>query len=82
MPVATLRGKFVWYELLTSDPNAAKTFYTALIGWGTKEWEGGEQPYTMWTTEDVPLGGVMLLPEEAKQMGAPPNWMAYVGTPA
>ena len=29
------RGRFVWYELLTSDPDAAMDFYTQIIGWGT-----------------------------------------------
>ena len=28
----TLQGRFVWYELLTSDPDAATGFYTELIG--------------------------------------------------
>ena len=27
-----LNGRFVWYELLTSDPDAAKAFYTDLLG--------------------------------------------------
>lgn len=75
------RGRFVWYELLTSDPDAAQGFYTELIGWHTSQWEGGEQPYTMWTNKDAPLGGVMTLPEEAKKAGAPPHWLAYIATP-
>ena len=72
------RGRFVWYDLMTDDPKAAQDFYTQLIGWGTQEWEGGERPYTMWTSKETPLGGVMELPEEAKAAGAPPHWMAYV----
>ena len=27
------------------------------------------------------VGGLMKLPDQAKQMGAPPHWMMYVGTP-
>ncbi|MCW8983720.1 MAG: VOC family protein [Thermoanaerobaculales bacterium] len=72
------RGRFVWYDLMTDDPKAAQDFYTQLIGWGTQEWEGGEQPYTMWTNKETPLGGVMELPEEAKAAGAPPHRTAYV----
>jgi predicted enzyme related to lactoylglutathione lyase len=72
------RGRFVWYDLMTDDPKAAKDFYSTLIGWGTQEWEGGDQPYTMWTNKQTPLGGVMELSEEAKAAGAPPHWMAYV----
>ena len=32
----SLLGRFVWYELLTSDPEAATRFYTELIGWGNR----------------------------------------------
>lgn len=75
------RGRFVWYELMTPDPAAAISFYTRLIGWGTQDFEGSDPPYTMFTREAGPLGGVMELPEEARQNGAPPHWIAYVGTP-
>ncbi len=75
------RGRFVWHDLMTSDPGAAQSFYTAIVGWGTDVWEGGETPYTMWTNAETAVGGVMQLPEEAKAMGAPPHWMAYVATP-
>ena len=71
-------GKFVWYDLMTVDPKAAQDFYGQLIGWGTQEYEGGDQPYTMWTNKEIPLGGVMELSEEAKAAGAPPHWMAYI----
>jgi predicted enzyme related to lactoylglutathione lyase len=72
------RGQFVWFDLMTSDPEAAVSFYTDLVGWGTQPWEGGDQPYTMWTNGEQPLGGVMEILVEAGQAGAPPNWMAYV----
>ncbi len=75
------RGKFIWYELLTTDVEAAKVYYSETIGWSTEAWEGGGSPYTMWIAEGGPIGGVMELPEEAKKMGAPPHWLAYVGTP-
>ncbi len=75
-------GRFVWYELLTSDPKAATGFYPKLTGWGTTQWEGMEKPYTMWTNGETPVGGIMALPEEAKKAGAPPHWLAYVSTPS
>lgn len=71
-------GRFVWYELMTSDPDAAQSFYTDVIGWGTSPFEGSPDPYTMWTVGEKPVGGVMETPEAAKQAGAPPHWMAYV----
>ena len=79
-PMSKDGGRFVWYDLMTTDPDAAQSFYTKLIGWGTQVWDGGPMPYTMWTNNDTPLGGVMTLPDEAKQAGAPPHWLAYIHT--
>ncbi len=78
---ADYRGRFVWYELLTSDPDAAKQFYPAIAPWATSQWEGGPTPYTMWMNGETPIGGVMALPDEAKAAGAPPHWLAYIGIP-
>ncbi len=72
------RGRFVWYDLLTTDPESATAFYTKLIGWGTTQWEGGEFPYTMWTNGEDSIGGIMELPDEVKAAGAPSHWLAYV----
>ena len=35
-------------------------------------------PYTMWMNGETPIGGVMELPEEAREQGARPHWLAYV----
>jgi predicted enzyme related to lactoylglutathione lyase len=66
---------------MTTDPEAAVAFYKELIGWGTTQWEEGEMPYEMWTVGESAIGGVMALPPEAKEAGAPPHWMAYVSAP-
>lgn len=79
MPGESDRGRFVWYDLMTTDPEAAKAFYTAVTGWGTHVWETpGMPPYTMWTVGEKPIGGTMKLPAAA---GAGPHWLAYVGVP-
>src|SRR5262245_25282988 len=72
----TNTGRFVWYELLTSDPNGAIAFYTEVVGWKTQPWQTGD--YTMWVGAQGPLGGGSLLPAAAKEMGAPPYWQANV----
>jgi predicted enzyme related to lactoylglutathione lyase len=72
------RGRFIWYDLMTSNPDSAIDFYTDLIGWGTQEWEGGDQPYTMFSSGENPIGGVMDFPPDVKEAGVPPHWMAYV----
>jgi predicted enzyme related to lactoylglutathione lyase len=71
------RGRFVWFDLMTSDPVVAPAFYTRVTGWGTSQW-GGPSPYTMWTVDGEPLGGVMKLAPDA---GGPPHWLAYISSP-
>ena len=82
MTDACPRGRFVWYELATSDPVAAQRFYTQLIGWTTKEGTAGDQPYTERVNGETHIGGVMQLADEAKKAGAPPHWLAYVAVPS
>jgi predicted enzyme related to lactoylglutathione lyase len=48
------------------------------MGWDTEPWKSGDMPYTMWKASRGPIGGLMELPEEVKQAGAPPHWLAYV----
>ncbi|MEM9595751.1 MAG: VOC family protein [Acidobacteriota bacterium] len=73
-------GHFVWYDLMTSDPTAAQGFYEKVLGWGSLPWDG-PMPYTMFTVDEAPMSGVMELPAEAKSMGVPPHWIAYVHVP-
>ncbi len=74
-------GRFCWHELMTTDPEAAPSFYGRVAGWTTEAWDGGENPYTMWMNGETSIGGIMELPEEAKEQGAPPHWLAYISTP-
>jgi uncharacterized protein len=75
-------GRFCWYELLTTDPAAAATFYGEVTGWGTQPWETeGAPPYVMWTNGEQPIGGIMQLPEDAVRAGAPPHWLVHISTP-
>lgn len=71
-------GRFVWYELMTTEPEAAKAFYTELVGWTVQRWEDAQMDYAIWQAGDQGVGGVMALPEPAKAAGAPPHWMPYV----
>ena len=36
MTTATNFGRFVWYDLMSTDPEASKRFYTGALGWGTR----------------------------------------------
>lgn len=70
------RGRFVWHELVTSDPAAAQDFYKAVVGWKTSKMEGMD--YTFWWAGDKMVGGVMELRPDA---GGPPSWVAYIEVP-
>jgi predicted enzyme related to lactoylglutathione lyase len=76
-----LRGRFNWHELLTKDPESAKRFYTAVVGWGTQDFPASNPPYTMWLAGETPVGGIMKLPDDAIAQGAPSNWLTYIETP-
>lgn len=73
-------GRFVWYELMTTDTAAAKAFYTEVVGWGMQPGPVAGMDYTLLTAGSVPMAGLMALPEEARAAGAPPHWIGYVGT--
>ncbi len=75
------KGRFVWYELMTTDTDAAKSFYHKAVGWGSMVFEGAGTPYSMWTVGQAPIGGVMNLPDDAVAQGAPPHWVPYIGAP-
>ncbi len=42
-------GRFVWYELMTSDVEAAKAFYADVVGWGTQDASMPGMGYTLFT---------------------------------
>lgn len=68
------QGKFVWYELMTSDTKAAEIFYGKVLGWtGTDPGVPG-MSYTIFNIGGVPAGGMMAVP----QPGMPSAWLGYV----
>jgi predicted enzyme related to lactoylglutathione lyase len=78
MTEAKPRGRFVWFDLMTPDPDVAPAFYTKVTGWGTMAWPGGgPTPYTMWMMGEKPLGGIGKL--EPGKGG--PHWLGYISTP-
>jgi len=71
-------GRFVWHDLMTSDVEGAKKFYSDVAGWGTQAWEG-PSPYTLWTTGGIPIGGVTEINEEMRKNHVGPSWLPSVG---
>jgi uncharacterized protein len=72
-------GRFVWYELMTTDTVAARVFYAKVVGWGAQDASTPNLAYTLLTAGGVSVSGLMDLPEDARKMGATPRWMGYVG---
>ena len=68
-------GAFSWNELMTTDIDGAKTFYTALFNWKLEE-SPGDMPYTMGTVNGQQVSGMMQNPPEAD--GMPAMWGGYV----
>jgi uncharacterized protein len=73
------RGRFVWYELMTTDMEAAQAFYTKVVGWGTEDVSTPGMAYILFTVEGSSIGGLMALPEDAKKIGERSSWIGYVG---
>jgi uncharacterized protein len=72
-------SKFVWYELMTSDIQAAETFYKQVIGWDAKDAGMPTGPYTIVSVGSTMVGGIMAIPAPAAAMGARPAWLGYIG---
>ena len=72
-------GAFVWYELMTSDPQAAAAFYRDVIGWTAQDAGMPGKPYTLFSASDTMVAGLMAIPDEVRAMGIPPCWTGYVG---
>lgn len=72
-------AKFVWHELTTVDPQAAKAFYPGLFGWTFRDQEMGEAgTYTLWMAGERGVGGMMAID---KSHGFPSRWYGYVTVP-
>lgn len=78
--MANPHGSFIWYELMTPDPDGAKAFYDAVVGWDIEPKPAGEMDYRMIRRSDGGnAGGVMRLTEEMTSHGARPVWLGYIG---
>ena len=59
----TTKGKFGWYELMTSDTKAAGKFYSDVVGWTTIEVPGGDgPPYTTFNIGNAGIAGMLTHP--------------------
>ncbi|NEP13284.1 MAG: VOC family protein [Symploca sp. SIO2C1] len=71
-------GTFGWCELMTTDTEAAKSFYGELLGWTLKDMSMEGTSYTTISAGDEEIGGIMSVSAPAVQGNPPPHWGVYV----
>lgn len=65
-----------WFELMTTDVEKAKAFYTKLFGWDAEDMSMPGMPYTAVKAGGKGIGGIVPIPKDAQ--GMPAMWSAYV----
>lgn len=73
--IAQAHGAMAWCEVNTPDAEAAKAFYTALLGATAEPMEGTGTTYYSLMKGDTAVGGILQMTEEWQ--GIPPHWMPY-----
>jgi uncharacterized protein len=79
MGMVNSHGRFVWYELMTTEVKLAKAFYASVVGWGVRGASMPASAYSLFTIGDFPVAGLMNMPEDTRKTGATPQWIGYVG---
>jgi uncharacterized protein len=78
-------GSFIWYELMSTDANAAARFYGAVVGWrmaDRPDAQAAGMDYRTITRDDGgSAGGVLQLTPDMQAHGARPAWVAYLYVP-
>jgi predicted enzyme related to lactoylglutathione lyase len=70
-------GTWSWSELLTTDTEASKAFYTTVFGWSTQSQDMGPLgEYTEWQVDGRSVGGMMAKPSTVPD-AVPPHWNVY-----
>lgn len=69
-------GRFVWHDLMTTDVQAAASFYRSFAGWEITEARDGA---VMLRAQGDEIGRIAPMPPGAPS-GMPPHWLGYVAT--
>lgn len=75
-PAAPAASRFVWQDLMTTDPAKSLAFYEALFGWERRPFDMGPAgTYDMLHAGEVAIGGMM--PLDPGQ-NIPSHWIPYI----
>lgn len=74
-------GAFCWFELATTDQEAAKQFYISLFGWTVNDFPmGATGSYSLFDLEGQSVAAAYTMVPEQRSKGIPPYWIIYVAT--
>jgi len=73
-----MHGRFVWYELVTTELKAAKSFYAHVVGWNVRDIPELDAPYSLLTVGETPIAGATQLPDDARKAHVMPHWIGYI----
>jgi hypothetical protein len=73
-----MHGSFIWYELLTTDAEAASAFYGDVIGWNSRDAGVPGVDYRIFSSGGTDVAGHMTMPQGAPE-AMRPLWLGYVG---
>ncbi|MET0240487.1 MAG: VOC family protein [Sphingobium sp.] len=76
--MANQHGDYIWYELLTSDADAATAFYGKVVGWTVADSGTPGMDYRIINMGENSVGGLMAITPEMSGHGARPTWLGYV----
>jgi hypothetical protein len=69
----SIKGRFIWHELITSDTKAAARFYSK-VGRLTTQKAPSDAGYTMLVGSGQPMGGLL----DTAKMGGAPRWLSFI----
>lgn len=78
-PLTRRPGKFVWADLVTTNPDAVVHFYTKVFGWTARKAGEGQRDYMLLFNGDRPMGGVAYRPADpASKASGGARWIGSV----
>jgi predicted enzyme related to lactoylglutathione lyase len=72
----TPAGRFLWYELMTTELEAALGFYAEVIGWAATPSGRPGEDYRILSMQGLAVGGALTAPQDVS-----PKWLPYVSVP-
>lgn len=84
--MSTANRPFIWYELMTTDAEAARTYYQAVFGWEARPAGVPGIDYTLLAAAGRDVGGMLSMSAVGCDGGDAPGdmrpcWLGYIASP-